>query len=231
MRKFLIVLLFLIACGVVAADIVLRGVAEDLASERIVQTGATDEAHVAIGGWAFLPQVITGEYERIVITADSASAAGMTIEQIEVSATGVEAPLSELLAQPLLVAGQVEGSFVVPYSYFGSRLPEGVSFSTEGGEPRISGELALPGTGRSVPVTAGGEFTVDGDVVALTPVDVQAGDGSLDAGPVAEGMLSFDFETPELPFGLSLTDMETASNGLRITGVGQDVSLAGSEAA
>ncbi|MCY9786163.1 DUF2993 domain-containing protein [Nocardiopsis sp. EMB25] len=231
MRKFLVVLLLLLGVVAVVADVALRGVAEDMVSERMAERlDMAEEPDVAIGGWAFLPQAVTGDYSQITITADSAAMAGVTVEQIEASASDVRAPLSELLDQPDVVAGTVDGSFVVPYSYFSAHLPEGMTVTTEGGEPRIIGELALPELGLSTSVSAGGEFTVEGDTVRLTPVDVQLGDTPIDVGSMVEGMLSFSVQAPELPFGLTVTDMEATSNGLRITGVGQDVPLMGSEA-
>ncbi|MEV2274636.1 DUF2993 domain-containing protein [Nocardiopsis sp. NPDC049922] len=232
MRKFLVVLLFLIGVVAVVADVALRGVAEGTVSERMAQQlDMTENPDVAIEGWAFLPQVVSGEYSRITISADSAAMAGVTVEQIEAAASDVEAPLSDLLEQPSVVAGTIDGSFVVPYSYFSSHLPEGMTVTTEGGEPRITGELAIPELGLSTSVSAGGEFTVEGDTVRLTPVDVQLGNTPVDVTSMVEGMLSFSVQAPALPFGLTVTDMEAASNGLRITGVGQDVPLMGAEAA
>ncbi|OLT28038.1 hypothetical protein BJF83_16485 [Nocardiopsis sp. CNR-923] len=232
MRKLLVVLLFLIGVVAVVADVALRGVAEGVISERMAQQlDMTENPEVAIEGWAFLPQAVTGEYSRITITGDGAAMAGVSVEQIEANATDVDAPLGDLLEQPSVVAGTIDGSFVVPYSYFNAHLPEGMTVTTEGGQPRIVGELALPELSLSTSVSAGAEFTVEGDTVRLTPVDVQLGDTPIDVSSMVQGMLSFSVQAPALPFGLTVTDMEATSNGLRITGVGQDVPLMGAEAA
>ena len=141
---------------------------------------------------------------------------GVTVEQVEATASDVEAPLSDLLNEPDVVAGQVDGSFVVPYTYFNPYLPEGMTISTEEGDARISGELALTELGRSIPVSSGVEFTVDGDVLTVTPVDIQIGDLPIDLGDQVADALGFSAQVPELPLGLSVTEMEATSSGLRI---------------
>jgi Tfp pilus assembly major pilin PilA len=229
MRKILVVFLILLVVIVVGADIALRGFAERTVAERVAQQMQTsEEPDVTIGGWAFLPQAIGGTYSEITITAGSATVSGVTLEQIEATATDVDAPLADLLNDPTVVAGQVEGSFVVPYAYFNPHLPEGVTITTENGEPRITGELAIPELGVSTSISAAGEFQVDGGTVTVTPVDIEVSGAPVDVTDTVAGMLTFSVEAPELPFGLTVTEMENVSSGVRITGAGQDVPLMGS---
>lgn len=232
MRKFLVVLLILLAALVVVADIGARSFAQSTLSERLAQQmDMSEEPDVSIEGWAFLPQVLSGTYTEVNIDAASATMSGVTVEQVEATASDVEAPLSDLMNEPDVVAGQVDGSFVVPYTYFNPYLPEGMTIGTEEGDARISGELALTELGRSIPVSSGVEFTVDGDVLTVTPVDIQIGDLPLDLGDQVADALGFSAQVPELPLGLSVTEMEATSSGLRITGTGSDIPLMGSEVA
>ncbi|MEC3892553.1 MULTISPECIES: LmeA family phospholipid-binding protein [Nocardiopsis] len=232
MRKFLVVLLILLAALVVVADIGARSFAQSTLSERLAQQmDMSEEPDVSIEGWAFLPQVLSGTYTEVNIDAASATMSGVTVEQVEATASDVEAPLSDLMNEPDVVAGQVDGSFVVPYTYFNPYLPEGMTIGTEEGDARISGELALTELGRSIPVSSGVEFTVDGDVLTVTPVDIQIGDLPIDLGDQVADALGFSAQVPELPLGLSVTEMEATSSGLRITGTGSDIPLMGSEVA
>ncbi|MEU3141909.1 DUF2993 domain-containing protein [Nocardiopsis alba] len=232
MRKFLVVLLILLAALVVVADIGARSFAQSTLSERLAQQmDMSEEPDVSIEGWAFLPQVLSGTYTEVNIDAASATMSGVTVEQVEATASDVEAPLSDLMNEPDVVAGQVDGSFVVPYTYFNPYLPEGMTIGTEEGDARISGELALTELGRSIPVSSGVEFTVDGDVLTVTPVDIQIGDLPIDLGDQVADALGFSAQVPELPLGLSVTEMEATSSGLRITGTGSGIPLMGSEVA
>lgn len=232
MRKFLVVLLILLAALVVVADIGGRSLAQNMVARQIAsQMQMAEEPAVSIEGWAFLPQAISGTYSEINITAETATMGGVTAEQVDVTATDVEAPLADLMNRPSVVAGEVEGSATLPYSVFNPYLPEGITLTTEGGEPRISGELALTELGFSTSVSAGGEFTVDGDTVHVTPVDLEVADSPADVSGMVSSMITFSFDLPQLPFGLTATDLEATSSGVRITGTGSDVPLMGSEAA
>ncbi|NYH52295.1 MULTISPECIES: LmeA family phospholipid-binding protein [Nocardiopsis] len=232
MRKFLVVLLVLCAALVVVADIGLRSFAQDMVARQVAQQlQMSEEPEVSIEGWAFLPQALGGTYSEINISAASATMDSITVEQIDVTATEVEVPPADLLDQPSVVAGRLDGSFTVPYSYFNAYLPEGITITTEGGDPRISGELALPGSGISTPVEAGGEFAVDGDTVTVTPVDIRIGEVPTGVDDMVSGMLTSSFQVPHLPFGLTITEAETTSSGLRVTGTAEDVPIMGSEAA
>ena len=232
MRKFLVVLLILLVALVVAVDIGGRSFAQSTVARQLAQQlQMAEEPTVEIAGWAFLPQVFGGEYSEIRITADTATLNGVTLEQIDATASDVQAPLADLLDQPSVVAGQLDGSAVVPYSYFNAYLPEGITVATEDGQPRITGELALPELGLSTSVNAGGQFTVDGDTLSFTPEDIQVEGVPGDVGSLVAGSLTFSAQAPALPFGLAVTDMEPTSSGLRITGTGADVPLMGAEAA
>ncbi|MEE2051549.1 DUF2993 domain-containing protein [Nocardiopsis tropica] len=232
MRKFLVVLLILLVALVVAADVGGRSFAQSAVARQLAQQlQMAEEPTVEIEGWAFLPQVFGGEYSEIRITADTAALNGVTLEQIDATAADVRAPLADMLDQPSVVAGQLDGSAVVPYSYFNAYLPEGITITTENGQPRITGELALPELGLSTSVNAGGEFGVDGDTLSFTPDDIQVDGVPGDVSGLVAGSLTFSAQAPALPFGLAVTDMEPTSTGLRITGTGSDVPLMGADAA
>ena len=233
MRKFLVVLLIFFAVVVVVADIAARSFAQSTIADQSAQhLGMSEEPEVSIEGWAFLPQAFGGTYSEININSDSATVDGHTFEQIDASARDVDAPLSELFSQPEVVAGELDGSAVVPYSFLNSQLPEGITITTgDDDEPRINGELAIPEMNISTTVSSGAEFSVEGDTLHVTPVAVEIGDAPSGMSDTVAQMLAFSVQVPELPFGLQITDLEAASGGLRISGTGEDVPLMGSEAA
>lgn len=231
MRKFLVVLLFFLAV-VVVADIAARSFAQNTIAEQSAQhLSMSEDPEVSIEGWAFLPQALGGTYSEINIDSDSATVDGHTFEQIDASARDVEAPLAELLSQPEVTAGQLDGSAVVPYTFLNSQLPEGITITTDDdGEPRINGELAIPEMNISTTVSSGAEFSVDGDTLHVMPVDVEIGDAPAAMSETVTQMLAFSIQVPELPFGLQITDLEAVSGGMRVSGTGEDVPLMGSEA-
>lgn len=233
MRKFLVVLLIFLAVVVVVADIAARSFAQNTIAEQSAQhLGLSEDPEVSIEGWAFLPQALSGTYSEINIDSESATVDGHTFEQIEASAREVEAPLADLLSQPDVVAGELDGSAVVPYSFLNAQLPEGITITTgDDDEPRINGELAIPEMNISTTVSSGAEFSVDGDTLHVTPVDVEIGEAPSGMSETVTQMLAFTIQIPELPFGLQITDLEAAAGGLRIAGTGEDVPLMGAEEA
>ncbi|SHK23711.1 Protein of unknown function [Nocardiopsis flavescens] len=232
MRKFLVVLLILLAALVVGADLGGRALAQNMIAGQVQQQFQMEqEPSVEIGGWAFLPQALGGTYEEIVISAPSATFGEYPVEQIEVRASDVDAPLAELLSDPSVTAGRIDGSAVLPYSILNPFLPEGITVSTEGGLPYASGELALSDLGISVPVSAALDIAVQDGVVSVTPTDIQVEGAPTDISGLVSSMVTVSFPVPQMPFGMTVTEAEAVSGGLRVDGTAQDVPLMGAEAA
>ncbi len=232
MRKFLVVLLILLVGLVVGADIGGRSLAQNMIAGQVrEQFQMEQEPTVRIEGWAFLPQAFGGTYEEIVISAPSATFGEYPVEQIEVHAMDVDAPLSELLSDPQVTAGRIDGSAVLPYSILNPFLPEGITVSTEGGRPYASGELAVVDLGISVPVSAALDISVQDGVVSATPTDIQVEGAPTDISGLVSGMMTVSFPVPQMPFGMTVTDAEAVSGGLRVDGTAENVPLMGAEAA
>ncbi|MDE3720876.1 DUF2993 domain-containing protein [Nocardiopsis sp. N85] len=232
MRKFLVVLLILLAVLVISADVGGRALAQNMIAGQVAQQFQMEQdPAVSIEGWAFLPQALGGTYEEIVITAPSATFGEYPVEQIEVRAKDVDAPLAELLDQPEVTAGRIDGSAVLPYAILNPFLPEGITVSTEGGKPYASGELAMVNLGISVPVSAALDISVQDGVVSATPTDIQVEGAPIDLTGVVSDMITVSFPMPQMPFGMTVTDAEAVSGGLRVTGVAENVPLMGSGAA
>lgn len=228
MRAFVVFLVFLLIV-VVVADRALHSAAQNMIAERVAQqTGMTEEPDVGIGGFAFLPQAVRGTYSEITISADSMQIGEYTLEQVDVLAEDVDAPLSDLLTQPQVVAGSMTGSTVLPYSEVVQELPEGVAIENENGQPRLTGEVAVPQWGISVTVSSGAEFAVEENTLYVRPVDLEIGDAPVDISGLVEGMLVQAYAIPQLPFGLRITDVEATPSGVRFSGEGEDVPLMGS---
>lgn len=233
MRKFLVVFLIFLAVVVVVGDVLARSFAQNtIAAQAAQQMNMAEEPEVSIEGWAFLPQAVSGSYSGISLDADSAAVENVEVEQVRVALSDVDAPLSDLVSgQPDVVAGQVDGSVMLPYDYLNSELPEGVTLTAEGEEPRMSGELAITELGLSSEVTAGVEFDFDGDSLDVAPVDVEVENAPAAVVDNAAGMLSFSIQIPDLPYGLRIADVESTGSGIRIDGTAEDVPIMGGEAA
>ncbi|QVQ50627.1 DUF2993 domain-containing protein [Spiractinospora alimapuensis] len=222
MRK-LLVLLILLAIALVGTDRALLYGAESELAKRVSQQYPMDaEPDVDIGGFPFLTQAFGGTYSEINLVTGAFAYEEIQFERIDVTLYDVEAPLADLMTSPTASARSAEGTALLPYSELQRRLPEGLSIEQEGGEPRISGDLAIQGF--SVPVESGIEISVADSVLTVTPTDIEIGEAMVDLGGVGDE-LAFDFPVDDLPFDLAITDVEALPNGVQITVEGTDIPL------
>ncbi|MEY9215078.1 DUF2993 domain-containing protein [Thermobifida halotolerans] len=225
MRKFLVFLIFLLVL-LVAADRGSHYAAESEIAKRIAQQyDMAAEPEVTIGGFPFLNQAIGGEYQEIHVVTGALTVEEVQVDRVDVTLTDVRAPFSDLLSQPNVVAGGVEGTVLLPYSELQKRLPPGVVIESENGEPRISGDLAYEGF--SVSVSSRFQIEVEDDVLIVTPSDVELGE-ELVPMSWAQTMLAPTVQLPRLPFDLRVTEVELLPNGIQATAVGSDVQIVGS---
>ncbi|GAA1086024.1 DUF2993 domain-containing protein [Nocardiopsis composta] len=228
MRKFLVFLVLLLILLVVA-DRGLHAAAQSEIAKRVsAQYELAAEPAVTIGGIPFLTQAVGGNYSEINIVTGAMNVGDVQLERVDVTAYDVQAPLSELMSSaPQAVAGRAEATVKLPYSELQKRLPEGIVINNEGGEPRMSGDLSLGGFSR--PVSAGLDIEVQGDSIAVTPVDVQIGETDLNLGGQVEQRLAVSLPIPRLPFGLAITGIEAKPGGVEVSAEASDVQLIGGQ--
>lgn len=227
MRKFLVLLVFVLII-VVVADRALHYAAQNEIAKRVSQQyEMSTEPEVTIAGIPFLTQAIGGEYSEINIVTGALTVEQVQLERVDVTASDVEAPLGSLMSEPEAVADTAEATALLPYSEVQKRLPEGIVIENEDGQPRISGDLAV--SGYSVPVSADLEISIEENTLRVTPTGVEVGEAPIDIGSSAEERLSAELAVPPLPFGLTATGIDTRPNGVKVQAEGSDVQLVGGD--
>ncbi|WP_067972056.1 LmeA family phospholipid-binding protein [Nocardiopsis trehalosi] len=228
MRKFLVFLVFLLVM-VGVADRGLHYAAQSEIAKRISQQyEMAAEPEVTIGGFPFLTQAISGEYDEIHIVTGAITVGEVQLERVDVTARNVQAAIGDLLTEPRVTAGTADAKVMLPYSELQRRLPEGIVIENEDGRPRMTGDLAVAGF--SVPVSADLEVAVEGDVVNVTPADVEVGESQLDVTAEVQERLAMSFPVPQLPFDLQVTGIEALPNGVEVSAEASDVDLVGAGA-
>lgn len=225
MRKFLVFVIFVLIV-VAVADRGLHYAAESEIASRVEQQyEMTSEPEVTIGGFPFLNQAISGEYGQIRIVTGAVVVDDVQLDRVDVTARDVQAPLSDLMTQPSVVADTAEAKVLLPYSELQKRLPEGIVIENEDGQPRMSGDLALGQY--STPVTADLKVAVDEGSIVVTPADIEVGQSQLGGADLAEGLLTLQVPVPEMPFGLEVKGIEALPNGVEVNAEASDVQLVG----
>ena len=229
MRALLIVVLLLVGLAVLA-DRIAVGVAEDrVATELASAGGLAGTPEVEITGFPFLTQAIGGSYDevRISLTADELGQPEGT--QADVVLHGVQVPLSDVLSGSVseVPVDRIDGTATLSYALLSAQLGGDTTVRPEGDGLRITKTVEV--LGQTFPLTATGTVTLDGDELV---VDVEGASGAgVDLPDFlverASDLLDLRYAVPALPFGLQLTDVTPAEDGVDVRVAAEDTVLSG----
>jgi hypothetical protein len=241
----LLVMLVLLLGLVIIADRVGAGVAEDRIAEQaateLKKNGATtaSDPKVEIGGFPFLTQVLGGNYERITITADKPQSEDIKLETMTIVATDVKAAASDLLnGRGPVTANKITGTATLSWDTVRSlitlaNLP--VPFDPTTLQVKVTDnnvELRLPIAlaGYNTTLVAKGTIAVAEGRVNLKLSDIQAEGVELPRAAQSllnsfKNRLTASIRTPKMPYTLTIQNVETDANGVKVTATAGNVEL------
>ncbi|TFV81200.1 DUF2993 domain-containing protein [Blastococcus sp. CT_GayMR20] len=218
MKALLVVLLLLVGLALVA-DRVALGVAEDrVATELVEKGGLQGSPEVEIAGFPFLTQAIGGTYDdvRISLTAEQLGQPEGT--RADIALHGVEVPLSSVLSGSLaeVPVERIDGTATLSYDLIAEQIGSDTELGADGNRLRITRTVEI--LGQSLRLTAAGQATLDGsdlvvDVEEASGAGIDVPDWLLER---ATDLLDIRYTVPALPFGLQLTDVTPAEDGVDI---------------
>jgi hypothetical protein len=207
--KALLVLVVLLLGAAVVADRVGEGIAEERVAAQVAQRGGlAGPPSVDITGFPFLTQALRGRYDevRVSLTAEQlGQPAGTTAD---VSLRGVQLPLADALSGSVqeVPVDRIDGAATLSYALLAAQLPGGTTLAPEGGGVRVTRTVQV--LGRDFPLTAAGTVGLAGQDLVVD-VDEAAVDRAAD-------LLDFRYPVPALPFGLQLTGVRAAPDGVHV---------------
>lgn len=218
MRALAVVVLLLLGLAVLA-DRVAVGVAEDRVAEELATKGDLQGTpEVDIAGFPFLTQAVTGRYDdvRISLTADELGQPEGT--RAVVALHGVHVPLSAVLSGSVstIPVDRIDGTATLSYALLSAQLGQDTELTREGDRLRITRTVEI--LGRQLRLTAVGQVTLEGSDLVLD-VEKAAGVGVEVPGFLldrATDLLGLRYPVPALPFGLRVTSVRPAAEGVRI---------------
>lgn len=217
--KALLVVAVLLLGLLLIADRALERWAEGYVADQLVeQAGLASAPEVEAGGFPFLTQAIGGRYDeaRISLTAEQLGQPEGT--RADVVLRGVHVPLSGVIsgAVEAIPVDRIEGTATLSYALLSEQLGRDTELSREGDGLRITRTVEL--LGQPVRVTATGQVRLEGnDLVA--DVEEASGAGVEVPGVLlarAANLLDLRYSVPALPFGLQLTSVRPAGDGVVI---------------
>jgi hypothetical protein len=230
-RALLVVLVLVLGLALLA-DRVAVGFAEDQVAEQVADKGGlAGVPEVEIAGFPFLTQAVGGRYDdvRISLTAEQLGQPEGT--RADVVLHGVEVPLSSVLSGSVqeVPVERIDGTATLSYALLSAQLGSDTQLEREGDRLRITRTVEVLGQRLGLTATAqvsleGNDLVVDVEEASGAGIDVP--DFLLDR---AADQLDLRYPVPELPFGLQLTSVRLAADGVDIRVEATDTVLRASE--
>jgi hypothetical protein len=228
LRALVVVLVLLLGLAVLA-DRVAHGMAEDrVAAELVEKGGLQGSPEVEIAGFPFLTQVLGGRYDDVRISATAEELGQPAGTRADIALHGVQVPLSSVLSGSVgeVPVERIDGTATLSYDLLEAQLGGDTTLHREGDGLRITKTVEL--LGQEIPLTATGTVTLDGndlvvDVANATGAGIDIPDVLVDR--VAD-LLDLRYAVPALPFGLTLTSVTPADDGVDVTVEATDTVLA-----
>jgi hypothetical protein len=215
--KGLLVVALLLLGLLVVGDRVAVGFAEDkVATEIAAKGGLQGTPEVDITGFPFLTQAVGGRYDDVRISLTAAELGQPEGTRADIALRGVRVPLSAVLSGSVseVPVDRIDGTATLSYALLSAQLEGDTAVTREGHGLRITRTVEL--LGQTVPLTAAGTVTLDGndlvvDVQQVAGAGVEVPDWLLSR---ATGLLDLRYTVPALPFGLKLTSVTPADDGV-----------------
>ena len=218
MRALLVVILLLGGLAV-GADRVAVGIAEDKVAEQLAAKGGlSGTPTVDIAGFPFLTQAVAGRYDdvRISLTAEELGQPAGT--RADIALHGVHVPLSGVVSGSVekVPVDRVDGTATLSYDLLSAQLGGDATLRPEGDGIRITKTVEV--LGQTIPLTAVGTVSLEGNQLVVD-VEKAAGAGVDVPGFLVSrvsNLLDLRYDVPALPFGLQLTAVQPADDGVDI---------------
>jgi hypothetical protein len=228
-RALLVVVLLLLGLAV-AADRFAVGVAEDKVAQQLAEKGGLHgKPAVDIAGFPFLTQAVAGRYDdvRISLTAEQLGQPAGT--RADVVLHGVHVPLSSVLSGSVdrVPVDRIDGTATLSYALLSAKLGGDTVLRPEGKGLLVTKTVEL--LGKAIPLTAAGTVALDGNQLVID-VSKAAGAGVDLPGFLvnrASDLLDLRYDLPALPFGLHVTGITPADDGVHLTLGATDAVLGG----
>jgi hypothetical protein len=215
--RALLVLLLVLGTLFVIADRVGVAVAEKRVAQGIAdEAGLADPPVVDIVGFPILDDAVRGRYDEVRIAFTAADLGQPEGTRADVVLRGVEVPLSDLFDGVVeqVPVDRMDGSATLSYELLSAQLGGDTWLEREGDGLRITRTVEV--LGQVLPLTATGEVSLHGSDLVVDVEDAAGAGVDLPDVVVqrASELLDLRYTVPPLPFGLQLTDVRPADDGI-----------------
>jgi hypothetical protein len=226
--KALLVVLLLFLGLLVVADRVGVGIAEKAVAARLADSGSiSGSPEVDIRGFPFLTQAVAGRYDDVRISLTAAELGQPDGTDADIALHGVHVPLSGVVSGSVreVPVDRIDGTATLSYDLLSAQLGGDTTLRRDGDGLRITKTVEL--LGQTIPLTAAGTVTLEGNQLVID-VENAAGAG-VDLPDFlvsrASDLLDLTYDIPAWPFGLQVTSVRPADDGVVVQVEAQDAVL------
>jgi hypothetical protein len=228
--KALVITLVVLVGLLLAADRIGVRVADSQVAAQIQQREKLPgKPSVDITGFPFLTQAVSGTYDDVRIALTAADLGQPAGTSADVDLRGVHLPLSSVLSGSVsrIPVDRVDGTATLSYALVSQQIGHGTTLSWAGDGLQLRTSVTV--LGRTVPLTAVGRLTLDGDQLVVHAEQASAAGVQLPSALVARAGQALDlrYRVPALPFGLHLTGVRPTAAGVVVDVAGTDAVLSG----
>ncbi len=217
--KALLVVVVLVLGLLVLVDRLGVGYAEDRVATQLADEGGLQGVpEVDITGFPFLTQAVGGRYDEVRIALTAAQLGQPEGTGADMTLRGVEMPLPTVLSGSVeeVPVQRVDGTATLSYALLAAELGGDTTLRREGAGLRITRTVEV--LGRTLPLTATGTVTLEGDDLVIDVEDASGAGVDLPEFVVdrVADQLDLRYAVPALPFGLQLTEVVPAEDGVDV---------------
>jgi len=223
-RRYLLVLAIVVALLVVL-DFVSRAVAENIMATQIQKQGLSQKPDVSIGGFPFLTQVASKNFQQVMISTTNLTEGPVTITKVGVIANGIRlksyssasGTITSLSGTALISFSSLGNTLAQQVGPLGQLLNGGGLQLTDAGPDEVKASLNLV-------VTSG---SATWRVTRLSGNQLHIGLVSSSGLPssLLGSIQSLNVQIPKLPLGLTIDSVNVTPSGVVGRISGHDVSF------
>jgi hypothetical protein len=226
-RRLLVALL--LAALLLLADRALAAVAQRTVADEVRAAAVLPaEPDVDLGGFPFLTQAVQGRYDRVEVRSRDVPAGTLVLDELDAVLLGAQVPLGDALSGSVtrVPVEQVTARAVVGYDQLAQQSGDRqLTFAPDAGRLRVTGTIEV--FGEELSAVAVSRLSVVEGVLLVTAESFEVGNGLADS--LLTGALEgrFDLRVPvqDLPYGLTMTDVEVGNDGVVVLAQADDTVL------
>lgn len=218
MKRLIVALILLAALAVAADRAALVAAQNELATAIQDEERLAERPTVALRGFPFLTQALSGHYAGGTVTVAELTVQKLRLKNLVVDLTDVTVPLGDLVTGRVrqVPVGLVEGSALIAYADLAAATgTEGLKIRPKGDELEL--EMPVTYLGQTVQLVASAKIGVQGQALRITSGEVQGVPLPAAVTQAAFGQLADAVPLDNLPYAMKVQALRVTDTGVEVT--------------